>query len=372
MVTIAVNPYLTTNSPGTFNIQSTGYIQGCTMDSPSVRNQLAGGVLALSDTLPMWGGVAISENVPGVAGAPQPQLGRIITRATSSALLNGSNRGLQGQLSGFSVFDQNYSAIAGVGSQVPLIGSYGAVNYYRLGSGARIPVKCSPSLVTVEGLITTIPLAWDWVNQQLEPLTSATISSGTYPAAATISSGTYTSGNGAVALTTNAAHGLVAGDTFSISGMTGTGSFASLNGTWTATAGTTGSTLNFATTTGLTMTITGGTLNTIGVTLTTSAAHGLVAGDTFVVAGATGTGNFANVNGSQTAAVGSTGTTLRFTRVADGSTSTITGGTLDVGGGPLPIRLLDIQVGNSMTVDYTAATGVANWNRSGTCALILI
>lgn len=371
MATIPFNPFFTTNSPGTFNVTSDGYIQGCAMDSPAIRNSLAGGVLALAETQPMWGGVGISENVPGVAGMPQPQLGRIITRATSVATLSGSNRGtVQNQLGGFSVFDQNYAAVSSPGSAVPMTPSYGEVNYYRLGSGARIPVACSPSLVSVEGRIVTTPLAWDFTNQSLEPLTAATISSGTYPAAATIASGTYTAGNGAVQLVTNVAHGLLPGDPFSLNGMTGTGSFANLNGTWIATTGTTGTTLNFTAATGQTMTITGGNLGTIGISLTTSVAHGLVPGDTFALSSATGTGSFATINGTWLAQAGTTASTLRFVKNSDGSTSTITGGSLDVGGGPLPVRILDINVGNSMIVVYDPVSNTARWNRNGTCALI--
>jgi hypothetical protein len=75
---------------------------------------------------------------------------------------------------------------------------------------------------------------------------------------ATIVSGTYTSGTGAVSLTLSVAHGINPGDLAIISNATGTGSFASINGTVTAGAGTAGTTINYTIATGLTMTITGG------------------------------------------------------------------------------------------------------------------
>ena len=56
---------------------------------------------------------------------------------------------------------------------------------------------------------------------------------------------------------------MLPGDTFELSSVTGTGSYANLDGEWTATAGTTGTTLNFTAATGLTLTITGGTVNGI-------------------------------------------------------------------------------------------------------------
>jgi hypothetical protein len=78
--------------------------------------------------------------------------------------------------------------------------------------------------------------------------------------ATTITAGTYTAG--AVSLTTAAAHGLSPGDTFTIDTAAGTGSFAALNGTFIAGAGTTGSTLDFTIVNNLTMTITGGNVTT--------------------------------------------------------------------------------------------------------------
>ncbi len=94
--------------------------------------------------------------------------------------------------------------------------------------------------------------------------------------ATTISSGTYTTGTGAVSLTTAAAHGLLPGDTFEINTAAGTGSFAAINGTFLATTGTTGSTLNFTIAANLTMTITGGNVVTTSGTRIndTMASHG--------------------------------------------------------------------------------------------------
>lgn len=86
------------------------------------------------------------------------------------------------------------------------------------------------------------------------------------PLSTTISSGIYTTGTGAVSLTTAASHGLLPGDTFTIASAAGTGSFAAINGTFLATTGTTGTTLNFTIVSGLTMTITGGNVTTTSAT----------------------------------------------------------------------------------------------------------
>lgn len=368
VASLSFNPQLTTTAGGTFNIETTGYIQGTAIQDPAVRFALAGGRLSAAETLAMWGGVAIAEAVPGnvANGGYANALGGVITRATTAVGIRG-----------WSVFDQDHAMLTTPQSPVPTAQSGMLVNFYRLGSGARIAVACDPTLADLE-LGDTLPaqVSWDFTNQQLIPYASATVSSGTYASAATISSGTYNSTTGAVSLTTNAAHGLLPGDTFTLSGMTGTGSFALLNGTWTATTGTTGSTLDFTGPTFATLTITGGNLGTVGVTLTTSAPHGLVPGDAFVPV-LTGTGSFANLNVPQVAAAGTTGSTLTFT-AASGLTLTITGGTIGTGGNLtgntiLPVRVLDVQVGNSMTVvPNPSLSGSYIWNRSGSTAIILI
>jgi len=363
VASIPYNPNVTVVGQGLFDDPSSvGGVQGTAMPDPATRYALRGGILAQTETIPMWGGVGIYEYVPGASGSPSSVLGPVVGRATA---LTGS-----AALAGFSVFDQAYGMINTPQSPVPLAASGMQVMSYRLGSGARIWVQCSPNLVNLRGGPIGAQVSWDFSNQQLEPYVSTTISSGTYATATTISSGTYNNATGVVSLTTNAAHGLLPGDTFTLSGMTGTNAATYLNGTFVAGTGTTGSTLNLTLGTGLTLTITGGNLGTVGVTLTTAAAHGLNPGDTFEISGATGTGSFASINGEWTAVAGTTGTTLNFV-LTSGLTMTITGGTIS-SGGILPVSVLDVSVGNSMTVNYSSVTGFASWNFSGNTALIQI
>lgn len=157
MSTISFNPVLTTNAAGSFNVSSTGYIQGIALDQPAIRNSLAGGILADDETLPMWGGVGIYEKIP-TAGA-RDTLGGVLGRSTALA---GAK-----PLIGFSVFDQDHSMINTPQSPVPLAGSRMGVNFYRLGSGARIAVKCDPALVNLEGGLVTQQVSWDFDAQQL-------------------------------------------------------------------------------------------------------------------------------------------------------------------------------------------------------------
>jgi len=282
---VSFNPVLTTTASGSFNVTSDGYIQGTAQNDPAVRYQLAGGTLATSETKPMWGGVGISENVP--AGS----LGGSIVRATS--LTQTSNGGLNG----FSVFDQDNAMTTTPQSPVPLAGSSMMVNYYRLGSNARIAVAADPALASHIGSTVGAQVSWDFVNQILVP----------YLGTLTVSSGTYNNTTGVVVLTMSAPVTFSAGDAIVVSALTGTGAYASLDGTFTA-------------------------LSVSGSTVTYNAGAGLGA-------------------------------------------ATITGGSLTLGSGAssaLPVKVLDINVGNSMTVSYDPTTGFATWNRSGTTAVILI
>ena len=242
---VSFNPMVTTNAAGSFNVTSSGYIQGTALNDPSIRNQLAGGQLALTETLPMWGGVGISENIPSLATEGDyvnSRLGGQVGRATSLT------QTAAGGLTGFSVFDQNNSAITTPQSPVPLVGSGMTFNFYRLGSGARIIVAADPALVSLDGGPIGAQVSWDFANQLLVP----------YLGTLTVNSGTYNSTTGIVSLTMAATPTYSAGDAV-ITTLTGTGSVASLNGTFTILS-VVGSVITYQAATGLTLTITGGTL----------------------------------------------------------------------------------------------------------------
>jgi len=235
---VPFNPLGTTVAGGAFVTDSYGLVQGQVYPEPAKVYQKASGYLSSSETLPMWAGVGIYVDIPlGGVTNPRSALGGAVGRATSVALING-----------FSVW--SYAQIITPQSPVPLAPSYGQVEFYKLGSGQRIAVKATPGIAALKGSPINSKVSWDYNNQQLVPYSNTTVSSGT-----------YTSGTGAVSLTTAAAHGLEPGDTFELSAVTGTDSYAELDGEQTATAGTTGETLNFTGPTGLTLTITGGTVS---------------------------------------------------------------------------------------------------------------
>jgi hypothetical protein len=163
------NPYIQTTAAGMFTIESDGLIVGTAYPDPAARFALSGGWLATSETLPMFGGLAISEAVPQErppVTRADVALGGIITRATVN-----TSAGATGSITGFSVFDQNYAAVNTPQSQVPTVGSGGLVNFYRLGSGARVALAIDPALVaSIENGTTPITgqVTWDLVNLRIQ------------------------------------------------------------------------------------------------------------------------------------------------------------------------------------------------------------
>jgi hypothetical protein len=156
-MTISLNPYVQTTAAGSFYIESDGLIVGTAFPDPAARYGLAGGWLATTETVPMWGGVGISENVPQEPpGHPSVALGSIIARATAYA-----------NLTGFSVYDQNYAAVNTPQSPVPCTDLGGEVNFYRFGSGARVALEIDPTLVSLEGGLVTAQVSWDFTLQRI-------------------------------------------------------------------------------------------------------------------------------------------------------------------------------------------------------------
>ncbi len=290
MVSLTFNPFATTQAEGMFNNNSEGMRQGTAFPDPAIRNAQRTGILATDETLPMWGGVGVYQNIPGVSGGPNPALGPVVGRASA---LTGSKA-----LAGFSVFDGANAMVVSPQSRVPLVGSGGQVMLYALGSRARIVVAMDPALIDLQGDPIGSNVSWDFVAQRLVP----------YLGTLTISSGTYNDTTGVVVLTMSAPITFDAGDAVVISALTGTGAYASINGTHTSIETTGGSTVTFNAGAGLgASTITGGSL-TLG-----SGASSL-----------------------------------------------------------LPVKVLDMQAAGCEVVEYDEDTGFANWNYDGAAAVIQI
>lgn len=144
----------TTNAAGLFSIDTDGLVQGVAMDDPAVRYALAGGVLALTETLPMLGGIPISEFLP-VSGS-NGVMGETIARATTTA-----------GITGIAVLNQAHNAIVSPQNTAPKLIPGDSVNFYRLGSGARIPVAIDSSLLSLNGGLITQQVSWDFTNNKI-------------------------------------------------------------------------------------------------------------------------------------------------------------------------------------------------------------
>src|SRR5262245_18622485 len=90
------NPYLQTTAAGMFTIESDGLIVGTAFPDPAARFALSGGWLSNSETLPMFGGIAINESIPQErppVTRADVALGGIIARATTLAAGAGTTTG---------------------------------------------------------------------------------------------------------------------------------------------------------------------------------------------------------------------------------------------------------------------------------------
>lgn len=241
VATISINPFKTTVAQGQFGITTNGLVQGDVFPDPTTRNALRTTILDEDETLPMWGGVGVYEDIPGLANGPNQTLGPITGRATA---LTGSKA-----LAGFSTW--SYSNVNSPQSPVPLAGSGQQVLQYPLGSRARIIVACDDELVAIlQGGPINANVSWDFIAQRLIP----------YVGTLTISSGTYNNTTGVIVLTMSAPVTFGDGDAVVLSSLTGTGAYASLNGTYIAVA-TAGSTVTLQAAAGVgASTITGGSL----------------------------------------------------------------------------------------------------------------
>jgi len=219
---VGFNPMAVQNAPGFFGVQSDGFTQGVALDDPAVRYQLAGGQVASTETLPMWGGLGITESlIASNSNTAAGSFGNLLTRAMSNA-----------NITGFTVFNQGHNAINWPENQVPVAGTNMTMNFYRLGSLARIPLAADPSLVAALATGSIVQqVTWDTNNQRLVAYDASTGTVSVTSITSSYSNGVYTM----VVVCAAASNVGAIGDTINISGVTGTGA-ALVNGNQTVTA----------------------------------------------------------------------------------------------------------------------------------------
>lgn len=152
MASINMNPILTTNAKGLFSTNSNGYTQGDAQDDPAVKFALCGGVYDAEATAPIFGGMPAQEFVP----AGDSVLGSTIKAAADDA-----------DPTAFVVFNQAFAGLTTPQSNAPAFLPGMSVNYYRLGSGARIPVALDPASVTLEGDLVSTTVYWNFTENWL-------------------------------------------------------------------------------------------------------------------------------------------------------------------------------------------------------------
>ena len=156
MANISFNPSLTSSPQNSFLVQTGGYVQGDFVDDPSIRMELASGVIGAAVTQPVWGGMVLEETI-SLSG--EGNLGNNLVLAAGYTTATG-----------ISVFTQGYNMIIVPGNSVQTAAAGMTVPFFRFGTRARIKVQCSAALVTaVEGGAINQQVSWDFVNQQLIP-----------------------------------------------------------------------------------------------------------------------------------------------------------------------------------------------------------
>src|SRR5579859_4415802 len=136
--TLSFNPYATSTPQNTFLNPTQGYVQGLVYDDTTARLELMGGTLATTESVVMWGGRPIGEQINVTAAGASDGLGPVVASATSTATTTG-----------WSVFTQAGSMVLPPGGAYPPIAAVGNyVAFFRYGSNARIMVACDPALIT--------------------------------------------------------------------------------------------------------------------------------------------------------------------------------------------------------------------------------
>ena len=164
--TISFNPYGTSQPQNSFLNPTQGYMQGTVYDDPSQRGELAGGVLASTETIPMWGGRPIVEYVNNTLAGFSDGLGPTVASATS-----------QGTTTGWAVFTQANSMVLTPGASAPPLAAVGNyISFARYNSLFRIAVACDPALISTissgSNSIVSQALYWDVTNYRITLVTT--------------------------------------------------------------------------------------------------------------------------------------------------------------------------------------------------------
>jgi len=157
MAILPGNPYQTSSRLGSFKPYTDGVFQGMADADAAVQNFLNMGQIDPLATAPLWGGLPIAEQV--FQGSPFSSNKAKLTAAVAVA-----------GITGFSVFDQGHHGVITPGpNNVPMFYPGMDLPYYRIGSGARIPVQASSALVALVGGGIKPSVTWNFATGELVP-----------------------------------------------------------------------------------------------------------------------------------------------------------------------------------------------------------
>lgn len=162
---VTISPYATTSLKGTFPVTSEGVFMGIAQNLPAARYELSSGFVSAQERVPLYGGLPIVSLIAQAQGR-----GCQVRRAVSTE-----------EITGFSVINECPHMIVTANSTCPSIGAPGTINFFRLGSRARIALPIDPALIELAGQAEPQSLSWDFSKSMLIAVPAVASSGKTAP-----------------------------------------------------------------------------------------------------------------------------------------------------------------------------------------------
>ncbi|CAB4132085.1 hypothetical protein UFOVP136_34 [uncultured Caudovirales phage] len=162
---LTLDPMATNAAGDLARIQSDGLFQGQVLVNPYTNAGLDAGIIASTETYPLYAGLPVSLGIDTL----DAKRGNVVRKS----VVGGVAAGIQG----FTV-SQN-AGVMGFQtptSPVPLFPQGSSINFYPLGSKARIVVQIDNTLAaTFDGtILINTPVRWDFTNDKLVAWVSGT------------------------------------------------------------------------------------------------------------------------------------------------------------------------------------------------------
>ena len=145
--------FSTTVSASSFLLSSDGYVQGTLVGKFPDRFQIEAGVVAPTQTTPLYGGQPLSLAVKAPTTTQGSSgLGELASLSTAAT-----------NIDGWCIFDQASAGVITPYSNVPLYYANNSVNFVRVGSAAWVALPVNPAAVnSIAGAASNLPLFWNF------------------------------------------------------------------------------------------------------------------------------------------------------------------------------------------------------------------